>query len=299
MEYIVGRKNIKLKNTVITLGKFDGLHIGHQLLIDENKRSKDKGLKSVVFTFLQSENGKYIYTEDEKRELLERIGIDVCVLFPFDNDIKNISAKSFIKDILIEKLDAKKIVVGSDFRFGKDRIGDGELLKELSSVYGYEVVIFDKKKNSYGEEISSNMIRNLILESNMEKVTECLGRPYSISGIVNKGRQLGRTIGFPTINIIPEKSKILPLNGVYSSDIVFYDDKNKVVYRGITNVGNNPTVADGLEKTIETNIFDFDRDVYGKKVVVYLKKYIRGERKFSGLYELKENIERDKREAML
>lgn len=298
MKYIVGRDDFLLKNTAITLGKFDGIHIGHQLLINEIKKSKNDGLLSVVFTFMQSEDNKYIYSESEKRRLLDELGIDVCICFPFDNNIKNISAEQFIKDILIDRLDVKKIVVGSDFRFGKNRIGDGDLLKELSSIYGYDVHIFDKIKNNSGEEVSSNMIRNLITESKMEKVTESLGRPFSISGVINRGRQLGRTMGFPTVNIIPDNSKILPLNGVYASDIVF-DDEKDTIYKGITNIGNNPTVADGLGTTIETNIFDFNKDVYGKSAVVYLKKYIRGEKKFSGLDELKQNIEKDKKEAML
>lgn len=298
MEYIVGRNNIKLKNTVITLGKFDGIHIGHQLLIEEVNKSKRDNLQSLVFTFMQHEDGKYIYTEDEKKELLEELGIDRCINFPFDTKTKNILAEEFIENILVKQLDAKKIVVGSDFRFGKDRMGDGELLRKYSEIYGYKVSIFDKKKNNCGEEVSSNMIRNLILSSDMEKVSESLGRPYSVTGIVNKGRQIGRTIGFPTINITPQKSKILPLNGVYASDIIFDNNKNKI-YKGITNIGNNPTVADGLEKTIETNIFDFNEDVYGKKVIVFLKKYIRGEMKFSGLDELKYNIDKDRKEAML
>ena len=295
MKYIVGRDDFLFKNTAITLGKFDGIHIGHQLLINE---IKNDGLLSVVFTFMQSEDSKYIYSESEKRRVLEELGIDVCICFPFDNNTKNISAEQFIKDILIDRLDVKKIVVGSDFRFGKNRIGDGKLLKKLSPIYGYDVHIFDKIKNNSGEEVSSNMIRNLITESKMEKVTESLGRPFSISGVINRGRQLGRTMGFPTINIIPDNLKILPLNGVYASDIVF-DDEKGTIYKGITNIGNNPTVADGLGKTIETNIFDFNKDVYGKSAVVYLKKYIRGEKKFSSLDELKHNIEKDKKEAML
>lgn len=298
MKYIVGRDKIKLENTVITLGKFDGLHIGHQLLINESIKGKEQGLQSVVFTFMQDTENKYIYTESEKKELLEEFGIDVCVNLPFDEDIKNITAKEFIKEILVKQFGVKKIVVGSDFRFGKDRIGDGELLKELAGEFGYNVIIYDKKKNKNGEVVSSNMIRGLILDSNMEQVTECLGRSYSISGIIEKGRQLGRTIGFPTINIIPQKNKILPMNGVYASEIVFCDNKN-TVYKGITNIGNNPTIADGLEKTIETNIFEFDGNVYGKEAVVYLKKYIRGEKKFVGLKELKENIERDRKKIML
>ena len=293
MKYIVGRDNIKLDNTVVTIGKFDGIHLGHKLLIDESIRSKDSGLTSVVFTFEQNKDSKYIYTEDEKRKILEETGIDVCIVYPFDDITIKMSAHDFVKNILVDQLGVKKIVVGKDFKFGKDRQGDASLLIQLSMIYGFEVVVYKKRQASDGEEISSRKIREDIVNSNMDKVSEQLGRPYSFSGIISKGRQLGRTIGFPTINIIPDEGKVLPKNGVYASKIVFEDEEN-VEYMGMTNIGNNPTVADGLKKVVETNIFEFDKQVYGRQVQVFIVHYIRNEKKFTNIDELKNQISRDK-----
>lgn len=293
MKYIVGRDNIKLNNTVVTLGKFDGIHLGHKLLIDESIRSKEYGLTSVLFTFGQNNEDKYIYNEEEKRKLIEDTGIDVCIVYPFDNITRNMSANDFVEKILVGDLGIKKVVVGKDFRFGKGRCGDVELLKSLSEQYGYEVTVFEKKMSGDGKKISSRRIRDNIANSNLDIVNRELGRAYSFSGIVSKGRQLGRTIGFPTINIIPDEGKVLPKNGVYASRIVFENEPD-VHYVGMTNVGNNPTVANGLRKVIETNIFDFNKVVYGQKVQVYITKFVREERKFGSLDDLKQQISKDK-----
>lgn len=293
MEYIVGRNNFKFNNTVVTLGKFDGIHLGHMMLINESIRSKDKGLTSVLFTFEQNKDNKYIYNEYEKRKIIESTGIDICIVYPFDLITKNMLPNDFVKNVLVDLLDVKKVVVGKDFRFGKSRQGDVELLKKLGEKYGYEVVSYQKKLASDGEEISSRRIRENINKSNLEIVNSELGRPYSFSGTVSKGRQLGRSIGFPTINIEPDKEKVLPKNGVYSSRIVFEDEAD-IEYIGMTNIGNNPTVADGLSKVIETNIFDFKKDVYGRQVKVFIMKYVRSEKKFTSIEELKNQISKDK-----
>ena len=292
MKYIVGRDNFKLNNTVVTLGKFDGIHLGHKLLIDESIRSKELGLTSVLFTFEQSNEHQYIYTEMEKQKILEATGLDVCIVYPFDTITKQMDPKEFVKKILIEKLGVKKIVVGKDFKFGYNRQGDVKLLKQLGNEYGYDVVAFNKKSNEKGEEISSRRIRNNITNSEMNSVIKELGRPFSFSGIVSKGRQLGRTIGFPTINIIPEEEKVLPKNGVYSS-IIIIEGESKKEYIGMTNVGNNPTVADGLNKVVETNIFDFKKDIYGRQVQIFVVEYVREEQKFASIDDLKCQISKD------
>ncbi len=292
MKYIVGRDNFKLNNTVVTLGKFDGIHLGHKLLIDESIRSKEQGFTSVLFTFEQNKDNQYIYTESEKRKIVEKTGVDNCIVYPFDTITMQMDPKDFIKNVLVDKLGVKKILVGKDFKFGHNRQGDVMLLKYLGDKYGYEVIAYEKKSNDNGKEISSRRIRDNIKKSNMEEVIKDLGRSYSFSGIVSKGRQLGRTIGFPTINLIPAEEKVLPKNGVYASRIIF-EDEPSVEYIGMTNIGNNPTVADGLNKVIETNIFDFKNDVYGREVQVFIVQYVRNEQKFANIEELKKQISKD------
>ena len=294
MEYYTRRDNIQLNNTAVTIGKFDGLHLGHQLLIDETKKSDM--LQSVLFTFEQDVTKQYIYSEEEKKDIVSKLGVDVMVVYPFDNDTKNMDAERFVKEILIERLGARKIVIGTDFRFGKDRMGDANLLEELAIKYNYELIVCNKKHTSDNNEISSTLIRNYIFEANMEMVTQCLGRRLVTSGIVVKGRQLGRTIGFPTINIVPARCKLLPPNGVYISEVYIKDNKKreKKVYKGLTNIGNKPTIASDLDKNVETYIYDFDEDIYGENVEIFLEKHTRPEAKFNSLEELKHRLQLDK-----
>lgn len=294
MEYIIGY-DFKFENTAVTLGKFDGIHLGHQILVNKIVNHKKEGLTSVVFTFitnpqslLQDQRTRKIYTEKEKSMLLESIGLDVLISYPFNKEVASISARDFIKKILVGKLGAKMIVVGKDFHFGHNREGNVELLREMSSEYGYEVVIVDDLKYK-GRRVSSTYIKEALADGNMELANHLLGTPYTIFGKVIHGRKIGRTLGFPTINTIPNKSKILPPNGVYVS----LTSVKGMDIPGITNIGQNPTVGVSKVKRVETFLFDFDEDLYGASIKVHLISKFREEKEFESVETLKDQVEKD------
>lgn len=295
MEYITGDKDFKLKNSAVTLGKFDGIHLGHHMLIDEVISLKEKGYTSAMFTFLYhpfnliSDNEfKLIYTEEEKIRKLSAIGLDVLISYPFTHETKNIEAENFISEILVKMLDAKVIVVGNDFRFGRNRKGNVDMLKAMEEVYGFKVISFEKKtwRDSV---ISSSAIRRELASGNMEKVNSMLGSPYYIYGKVLHGRKIGRTLGMPTTNLIPATNKLLPPCGVYTSRTII----EGVSYPGMTNIGYKPTVGIEDMKGVETYIYDFDRDLYGQELEVELLTYERPEIKFDNLEDLKTKMEED------
>lgn len=295
MRYIAGTTDFKLHNSVVSLGKFDGFHLGHRLLLDEVLYRKKEGYQSVIFTlfnhpksFFADKESELIYTEEEKRFLMEKYGMDVLVSYPFSVETATMEAHSFLKDVLIDKLDAKIIIVGSDYRFGNKRLGDVSLLKKMSQLYGYELIVYDKVV-SENHVVSSTLIRNEIMAGNMERVNQLLGEPYRIMGEVMHGRKIGRTLGFPTTNILPSNHKLLPPNGVYTS-ITTIDQKE---YYGITNIGYNPTVGVTPEKRVETYLFDFDQDLYGQKIEVALYTMERRETKFPTVHELQEQLQKD------
>ena len=295
MEYITGRTDFKLHNSVVSLGKFDGIHLGHQLLLNKILEQKSKGYQAVMFTFMFHPNNLFsdkeidtIYTEEEKRYLLEQSGLDVLVSYPFTEETASMEPEDFIKDVLINKLDARMIVVGSDFRFGHKRRGNVALLQSMSGTYGYELVVFDKMKLE-DQVISSTYIRNELLEGHIEKANSMLGRPFSIIGEVQHGRKIGRTLGFPTTNLIPAEHKLLPPNGVYASITIINGKK----YPGVTNIGFNPTVGITPEPRVETYIIDFDSDLYGTTIEVCLYSLERREVKFHSLDELKAQMQKD------
>ena len=294
MEYIEGTE-FKYKNTAITLGKFDGIHLGHQLLLNKILEQKSKGMTSVMFTFSSHpqnfflhKNMEMIYTLEEKRILLDKWGLDVLISFPFTQKTASIKAYDFVKDFLIGKLDGKVIVVGKDFRFGHNREGDVELLKELSKEFNFELVVFDKRQLK-DQIVSSTIIRKALQEGNLEYGNQLLGKPFTIIGKVEHWRKIGRTLGFPTTNISPTANKLLPPSGVYASNTKI---KGKV-YPGLTNIGNNPTVGATKEKKVETYIFDFDEDLYGELLEVEILKRFRPEIKFDTKDLLKEQMEYD------
>lgn len=289
MKYIAGQANINIKNSAVTLGKFDGLHRGHQLLIDEVLSLKQKGYSSVMFTFLyhpynliSPNEVKLIYTEEEKIQRLKSIGLDVLISYPFTNETKNIEPEDFIKDVLVDKLDAKVIVVGNDFRFGKNRKGDVEMLKATESVYGFKVISFEKMRWN-DTIISSSSIRNELEKGNMEAANAMLGQPYFIHGKVLHGRKIGRTLGMPTTNLTPASNKLLPPCGVYVSRTII----DGIAYPGMTNIGYKPTVGAEKDKGVETFIYDFDKDLYGMEIDVEILSYERPEIKFDNVEDLK------------
>lgn len=288
MEYIAGNTDFIYKNTVVTLGKFDGLHLGHQELIDQVIAYKQQGLKAVMFSFLMHPGNLFsdkefelIYTEEEKVSKLNHSGIDVLISYPFTEETRSMEPEAFISEILVKKLDVKVIVVGKDFRFGYRARGDVDFLKQREAAYGYKVVDCEKRtwKN---EVISSSAIRKALKQGDIESANIMLGKPYMIRGEVLHGRRIGRTIGMPTTNLIPATSKLLPPCGVYVSKTLI-DGKH---YGSVTNIGYKPTVGEEEYIGVETYIFDFNEDLYGKMIEVELYFYIRPELKFDSIEEL-------------
>lgn len=295
MKYIAGNMDFKLENSAVTLGKFDGLHQGHQMLINEVLSFKDKGYTSVMFTFLYhpyniflDNEYKLIYTEEEKVRKLSESNLDVLISYPFIRETMAIEAEDFIKDILVEKLDTKIIVVGNDFRFGHDRRGDVEMLKAMESVYGFKVISLEKKR-WHDTVISSSLIRDELSKGNMEVVNVMLGKPFAVHGKVLHGKKIGRTIGMPTTNLIPPSNKLLPPCGVYATRTIV----DNVSYPGMTNIGYKPTVGKEKDKGVETYMYDFDGDLYGKEIEVEVLAYERPEIKFDNLEDLMIKMEED------
>jgi riboflavin kinase/FMN adenylyltransferase len=297
MKYIQGVEEFRLNEpTAVTLGKFDGVHIGHQKLISIVKeKAIQNDVLSVAFTFdriplsICPQNFQhFITTNTERKRIMEEYGLDVEVEYPFTERLMNTEPEEFIKHIIIGKLNAKYVVVGTDYRFGKNRLGNVDMLIEKGPEYGFETIVVEKEK--YQErEISSTYVREELKLGHMETANMLLGRPYSIYGIVAKGNQLGRTIDIPTVNIYPSESKLLPPNGVYAS-VTEFDGKK---YYGVTNVGTKPTVSDDFEISVETNIFDFDRDIYGKSINVSLMHFLRPEMKFESIEALQKQMKSD------
>lgn len=297
MKYIQGVEEFRLNEpTAVTLGKFDGVHIGHQKLISIVKeKAIQNDVLSVAFTFdriplsICPQNFQhFITTNTERKRIMEEYGLDVEVEYPFTERLMNTEPEEFIKHIIIGKLNAKYVVVGTDYRFGKNRLGNVDMLIEKGPKYGFETIVVEKEK--YQErEISSTYVREELKLGHMETANMLLGRPYSIYGIVAKGNQLGRTIDIPTVNIYPSESKLLPPNGVYAS-VTEFDGKK---YYGVTNVGTKPTVSDDFEISVETNIFDFDRDIYGKSINVSLMHFLRPEMKFESIEALQKQMKSD------
>ena len=298
MEYITDIENLRLENTAVTLGKFDGNHIGHQLLFEQTAALKEQGLKSVVLTFasqpksVTGANIRTIQTNIERRSGEEIPGIDYLIEWPFDLKLMSTGPEEFVKTVLEERLGARAVVCGTDFRFGKDRAGDVNTLKELGRKYGFEVHVFEKVTYK-GEEVSSTRIRAAISEGNIPDANAMLGHPFSVISTVVHGKHQGSAMGFPTINFEAPDEKILPPNGVYATKTVI-DGRE---FLSITNVGNRPTFEDGNLRTVETNIFGFSEDVYGKSAEVRFYAFIRPERKFDAWEDLKREIDRNKEEV--
>lgn len=286
--------DFRLRNSAVSLGKFDGIHRGHRLLL--GKILEQDRYHPTVFTFGAAQgNGvmpaQQIYSKREQGMILEKLGIEREIIFPFNDETRNISAQEFIRDVLVDKIDAKLICVGEDFHFGKGRQGDVELLSRLADQYGYELQICSKLTCDE-EIISSTRIRWELSTGKLDKVNELLGEPYFICGEVVHGNALGRTIGMPTANMLPEQGKVLPVFGVYATTVEV-DGKE---YAGVTNIGLKPTV--GAEHvTVETLLDDFSGDLYGKEIVVRFHHFLRREKKFAGVELLREQMERDREQA--
>lgn len=285
------------KKTVVTLGTFDGVHLGHQKIINRllNSVSHDD-LETVVLTFSQhprtvlyaDDKIKLLNTNEEKISLLEKKGIDNLIIHPFDMAFYELSGEEFVKNILVDKLNIQKIIIGYDHRFGKNRSSDIHDLIYFGKKYHFDVEQISAKEIDEIS-ISSTKIRNAILMGDIALANQYLGYNYLFSGKVVQGNQLGRQIGFPTANIYVEnKYKIIPKNGVYIVE-VFFNEKS---FNGIMNIGLKPTVG-GKNISIEVNIFNFDQDIYNQKISISVLEFIRSEIKFNNIEQLKNQIKID------
>lgn len=296
---LITTDDFNLENTIVTLGKFDGNHIGHRSLFAKAKeiKAESKGLlKTVVFTFdinphalTENTYTDNIYTGAERAFIEENEGIDCILVWPFNEANRSMSPESFIRDVLVGRLGAKYIVVGEDFRFGKDRGGSVETLRAFGSELGFRVIALPKVKYK-GEEVSSSRIKKEIAAGNLEDANFMLGGPFAVTGLVVPGKHLGHKIGFPTINFQVPEGKVLPPNGVYATK-TYIEGKE---YLSASNIGVRPSVSEGSARNVETNIMDFSGDVYGQQARVEFYKFIRPERKFDSLAALSAEIEKNK-----
>ena len=285
-------------STVITIGTFDGVHIGHQKIIQQLvNASKEGNLQSCVLTFfphprmvLQKDaNIKLINTIDERSQLLEKAGVDLLYIKTFNKEFSRMSAEDFVKQILVDVLHAKRVIIGYDHRFGRNRSADINDLRKYGEVYGFTV---DEIPMQDVEDIavSSTKIRKALLEGDLDTANSFLGQPFILTGGVTRGKQLGKTIGFPTANIyIEETYKLIPKHGAY---IVRSNIGERIVY-GMMNIGLNPTV-NGNKESIEVHYFDFSQNLYGEKIQVEVLFRLRDEQQFDSIENLKQQLERDK-----
>lgn len=287
MEYVkIEGQFPKFTRCAVTLGKFDGIHRGHRKLIQTIlDRKSEYGELAVVMAFVSDR--QTILTSEERRILLEKMGVDVLLECPLNDQMKHMKADVFIRQILKGDLQASCVVVGEDFRFGHERKGTPQLLEKAGEKYEYDTIVVPKEMEG-SRKISSTYIREELKKGNMEKVRELLGNPFFAVGTVTHGRGMGHRDFFPTANIIPTKQKLLPPNGVYVT-VSHFDGTD---YPGITNIGYKPTVGEAF-LGIETNLFDCDLDLYGQNCTVDFYKFIRPEQKFASFEALKAQIRKD------
>ena len=278
----------------VAIGKFDGIHLGHQKLIQKIIEQKAKGYLATVFTFDTSAAAffggeeKELTTREEKRIVFEKMGVDVLIEFPLNRETAATEPVEFVQRYLVSQMQAAYICAGTDLSFGRRGAGNYELLQQYADSYGYQVELIDKVRMD-GEEVSSTRIREAVRTGQMEAAARMLGTSYSVSGTVEHGRRLGRTIGMPTANLLPEQDKLLPPNGVYYSKVLM----GGRIYRSITNIGCKPTVSENHIMGVETYLYDFAGDIYGKDITVQLLAFRRPEMKFDGVDSLKAQMQKD------
>ncbi len=300
-----GYEDLNFKLPVVTLGIFDGVHRGHRFLIDTLiSRARETHGESVVITFqphprlvLDKENSKlrFLSTFEEKIQLLEKTGIDHLVIIEFTNEFSSMKARDFVKEVLVSKVRTKHLIIGHDHHFGYRGEGNFETIKDCAEFSG---IIVEQVSGFHSgmEPISSSLIREELLKGNPVKANELLGYCYSIKGIVIEGEKLGRKIGFPTANIkLGDPHKLVPGDGVYAVEVMV--NKNK--YNGMMSIGTNPTVnKDARVRSVEVNIFNFDRDIYGEEIEVIFRFRLRDEQKFDSIRQLSHQIELDKEKVI-
>ncbi|MGN0424710.1 MAG: bifunctional riboflavin kinase/FAD synthetase [Acetatifactor sp.] len=295
MKIIKNTLDFALKEpTAVTIGKFDGVHLGHRKLLGEilNKRP---GLKSCVFTFDPApavlfglSDGKELTTREEKRLLFESLGVDVLIEFPLTRESAAMEPEDFVRRILVDRLNAGFIAAGEDLSFGNRGAGDAALLRRMGESLGFETDIVEKIWLD-GAEISSTRVREAVEKKDMPLAARLLGSPYTVLGEIVHGNHIGSTLGFPTINLLPGSTKLLPGNGVYFSRVVI----GGRTFRGITNVGCKPTVEDRKVMGVETYLYDFDGDLYGQQAAVELYEFSRPEQRFASLEDLRCQLQQD------
>ena len=290
------------EKTIVTIGTFDGIHVGHQkILKDLIKTAKKEGKKSVLLTFfphprmvLQKDNKILLLnTIEEKSGLLEKMGLDYLIIHPFSKEFSRLTALDFVRDILVNKLNTSRLIIGYDHHFGKNREGNIHQLKEYSLLYDFKVEEIPAQDID-DVSVSSTKIRTALKEGNLKTANNYLGYHYMLNGTVVSGKKLGGTIGFPTANIeIKEPYKLIPKTGVY----IIRTYINTILYTGMMNIGFNPTVL-GKHQTIEAHLFDFNEDLYGKEITIEFIYFLREEHKFESVEELVVQLNIDKENAI-
>lgn len=290
----------QVTNSIVTIGTFDGVHLGHQKIIKRLVELKQKqGGEIVLFTFdphprkilfPEQKDLKLITTTEEKCDILKQFGVDHVLVYPFTKEFSKMQAQDYISNIIARGLKTKTLVIGYDHRFGSNREGNIETLKELSKVYNFLVEEIPAQEINQLN-VSSTRIRKAIEAGEIQTANDFLGYTFFITGKVVKGKQLGRTIGYPTANVlIEDNDKLIPKIGVYAVNVI----SNNLSYKGMLNIGTNPTTDADNRVKIEVNIFDFDKDIYGETLKVEFVKWIRNEEKFANLDELKQALANDK-----
>ncbi len=296
MEVICGTTEFYLKKeTAVTLGKFDGIHIGHRRLLEEILEQKKNGLETCVFTFdpppavlFGKSDGRELTTREEKRTLFERMGVDILIEFPLTLQTAGISPEAFALEVLARQMNTRFLAAGTDLSFGAGGRGNAALLGKLGPELGFSVKTIEKVSLE-GQEVSSSLVRSQVEAGNMELAERLLGIPYPIMGTVVHGNHIGSSLGFPTVNLLPGPDKLLPPAGVYRSEVLW---RGRWIF-GISNVGCKPTVTNQRVIGVETYLYDFDREIYGEPLEVYLKSYRRPERRFESLDALKAQLLQD------
>ncbi len=289
--------------SVVTSGTFDGVHLGHQKILGRLKElAERKQGETVLLTYwphprliLQPEdnNLRLLTTLTEKVKLLEELGVDHLIILPFTKELSQMSSEEFIREILVEKIQTKTLVIGYDHKFGKNREGSFEYLQSHSHLFGFDMEEISRQDVD-DLAVSSTKIRTALAQGDISTASKYLGRPYFLSGQVVKGQQIGRSIGFPTANIhVVDNYKLLPRDGAYA----VYAEVRKIRYKAILNIGDRPTV-DGKKKTIEAHLIDFDGDVYGQELFIHFQEFLREEERFENLDALKNQLVIDRERAI-
>jgi riboflavin kinase/FMN adenylyltransferase len=292
-----------LKNAVVTIGTFDGVHQGHREIIAGIKElARQTGGETVILTFFphprmiihpEDQDLKLITTIEERAALLEQLGVDHLIITPFSRDFSNQTADAYIRDVLVNKIGTRKIIIGYDHRFGKDRQGGLADLQRAAPVYGFEVIEIPEQDINHVA-VSSTRIREALSRADIDQANTFLGYPFFITGKVIRGNQIGRQIGYPTANLLVEESyKLIPADGIFAATVKVEGQ----TYQGMAYIGHRPTI-NGMTRNIEVNIFDFNRDIYNQTLQMNFMNFVRYDVKFSSLEGLKEQLAQDRLDVL-